>query len=80
MKAAYYFSKEQCRVIMFHGGLSNFLPDGTEYTEIVTSFEDDDEIPLQNNFSDSKLVFVKENCPVNEFMLENVGERFAKVF
>lgn len=80
MKAAYYFSKTQRRILQYSGRKPLFLPNGMEYTELNNSFEDGDEIPSQNNFSDSKLVFVKENLPVNESVLNISGKRFAKVF
>ena len=80
MKAAYYFSETQRRLLQNISRTPLFLSNGTEYTEILNYFEDGDEIPLQNSFSDSKLVFIKENLPVNESMLNISGKRFAKVF
>jgi hypothetical protein len=82
MKKAYYFSEKQLKTIQFHGQTSSFevVDDGQmiEFTEVRSSFEDDDEIPLQNNWDDSVLVHVKENLPVNEWLLKRNGTRYAK--
>lgn len=51
---------------------------GKPYTQLISTFEDKDEIPLQNKWDDSVLVHVEENCSLDEFMYKHINKRYAK--
>lgn len=84
MKAAYYYSEKQRMEYQRHfGGTARItIPDGTvlEFTECDNTFEDDDDIPLQNSWDDSHLVYVVENLPVDDVVLKFIGQRVAKTY
>lgn len=80
MKATYFFSQIQKESISDRleiEGLSykeKFI-DGKEFTEVDTS--DGEHV---SNFPNATIVHVKEDLPVDEFMLKHFGKRYAKTF
>lgn len=70
MKATYFYSEEQKKI----QGLNTMVlaPNGKEYTELQSK-----EGVHKSNFNDAIIVQVVKNLPLDKFMLEQTGERFA---
>jgi hypothetical protein len=80
MKAAYYFSPAQKRFIDQSSFMTLSDDIVIEFTECDNTFEDDSEVPSQNSWEDSTLVYIRENLPVNEVVLKFTGHRVAKTY
>lgn len=83
MKAVFYYSEQQSehiRQMATYGSRNKLLNkkvNGSYYTEVQTHFKDEDDVPLKNNFPDSRIVEIIENLPVDDIVFQRTGNMVA---